>query len=912
MVDSLLSTKLRPSQSRPKLVARPRLTARFEWDAGRKLTLVSAPAGFGKSTLLAEWLGSAANRVRCVAWVSLDAGDNDPTRFLSYLVAALKTVEGGIGESVLALLRSPQPPDIEAMTGILVNDLAAIPGEITVILDDYHVIDSGPVHGMVSFLLDNLPPNAHLVISSRMDPPLPLPRLRARDQMVEIRAADLRFTPEEAGAFLREVMELDLTPEDVAALEARTEGWISGLQLAALSMRGREDVSSFVEAFAGSNRYVLDYLVEEVLARQPEAVTSFLLRTSILDRMSGELCDALTGGDSGQEMLEALERENLFVFALDEERRWYRYHHLFAEVLRHHLRRDRTYPVVELHSRASEWHADRGLADEAIGHAVAAGDPERAARLVERNAEAAVVRSEVATLARWLGTLPDDLVRSRPRLCVAKAVTLLVAGRPAEVESLLRDAERALGAGESSAVGEPAGDGPEGWLADVPAAIAVMRGTLARLRGDAPRAIELSRWTLARLPAESGFLRSVTAWDLGLAYTMVGDLPSAEETFARVVEDNLAAGGTYMALTALYALGRIRGIQGRLGEAERAHRRALDIAGGNNGSTLPAAAMGHVGLGDVLRERNDFEEAERHLTKGIELGKRGGLAVLIPDGYVSLSLVKLAKGDAEGALEAMSELRQPEQRTTATLGIAPAAAHRARLALAKGDVEATTRWADESGLGMDDQLAPEREVEHITFARVLLAWGKPGKALRLLERLEGAAEAGGRTGRVIEILILRALALRAADDTPQAVESLALALALAEPEGYVRLFADEGTPMAALLRQVLEARKKGRLAESPGISRDYVSGLLAAIETETSPPSEEGSLRTARVLVEPLSERELEVLRLIASGMPNRNIARNLFVAVSTVKTHVNNICRKLEARNRTQAVARARELDLL
>ena len=907
-----MTTKLRPSRSRPRLVARPRLTAMLERDSGRKLTLVSTPAGFGKTTLLVEWLEVSADFEGHFAWVSLDAGDNDPVRFLSYLVAALKTVDVGIGADVLALLRSPQPPSMEAIAGVVVNDLAAFPGEISLVLDDYHVIDSGPVQGIVSFLLDNLPPNAHLVISSRVDPALPLPRLRARGQMVELRAADLRFTPEEAGIFLKEVMGLDLTPEGVAALEAQTEGWIAGLQLAALSMRDREDVSGFIEAFAGSNRYILDYLVEEVLARQPEAVTAFLLQTSILDRMSGELCDALTGEHSGQEMLETLERENLFVIPLDEERRWYRYHHLFAEVLRHHLRRNRPDSVAKLHHRASEWHEHRGLIDEAIAHAVAAGDLERAARLVERNAEAAVVRSEVATLARWLGMLPEDLVRSRARLCVAKAVTFLVAGRPAEVESLLRDGERALGVGRSGAVAEPTDDGPGGWLADVPAAVAVIRGTLARLVGDAARAIALSRWTLARLPEENRFLRSIAAWDLGLAYSMVGDLTSAEQTFEGVVEDNLASGGTYMALTALYALGRIRTIRGRLGEAEKTHRRALYLASRDEGPVLPATAMGHVGLGEVLRERGHLDEAERHLTKGIELGVRGGLAVLIPDGYVSLSLVRLARGDAEGALEATRGLRQPEQRTTATLGIAPTAAHRARLALANDDVEEATRWADESGLGVDDQLVPEKEVEHITFSRVLLASGRRGDALRLLERLEEAAEAGGRTGRIIEILILQALALRAANDTPRAVKSLSRALSLAEPEGYVRLFADEGTPMAALLQKFLDAQKKGLVTSSPRISREYVGRLLMALKPDTTSSTQESSREPVGILVEPLSERELEVLRLIASGMSNNEVARNLFVAVSTVKTHVNNICRKLYAGNRTQAVARARDLDLL
>ncbi len=898
-----MSTKLRPPRSRPKLVARPRLDARLGWAAGRKLTLASAPAGFGKTTLLAGWLESAANRGKPVAWVSLDAGDNDPARFLSYLVAALKTVEGGIGEGVLALLRSPQPPGMEEMVGTLVNDLASLSGEITVVLDDYHVIDSGSVHGMISFLLDNLPPNAHLVVSSRIDPPLPLPRLRARDQMAELRAADLRFTPEEAGAFLGEVMGLDLTPGDVAALEARTEGWIAGLQLAALSMRGRGDVAGFIEAFTGSNRYVLDYLIDEVLLRQPEDVRSFLLQSSILDRMSGDLCEAVTGEGRGQEMLETLDRENLFTISLDEERRWYRYHHLFAEFLRDRLRRADPNLVPELHRRAAEWHERHGSAIEAMGHALAAEDFERAVRLIEHAGEKMLQQGELSTPLSWLEALPDDLLRSDPRLCLMYARALMAAGRHAAAEASLEEAERGLG---RTAEGRPETEEMKGEAAALRAFAAAFSGHLAG-------AVELAQEALESLPEDSYYLRSSAVLMLGLGHYRNGDLAAASRAFSEAAGLGLRVEGSIAgAVGPTCYLAQLEALRGHLHEAARLCRHALQLGLERNQEALSVMGFARMGLGEVLREWNDMEAAARHLTVGIESCKRGGLAALFPEGCVSLARVRQAQGDATGALSALTEAEELVRGMAGGHAIPVLAAHRARLHLAQGDVAAATGWAREAGVDADDDPSFPREVEHLVLARVLIARHEPDRAQALLQRLLGAAEAGERTGSVIEILALQALALRARGNTTGAMDVLAKALALAEPEGYVRIFVDEGEPMAALLMKILEARKKGRLDTLPRTSREYVGRLLMTIETEASPPTEEGHREAAGVLVEPLSERELEVLRLIASGMANKDVARDLFVAVSTVKTHVNGICRKLDARNRTEAVARARELGLL
>src|SRR5215216_972434 len=548
--DTLVSTKLRPSQVRPNLVARPRLIAKLEPEAGRKLTLISAPAGFGKTTLLGEWVASRSE-VRSIAWASLDDGDNDPARFLSYLVAALRTIEDGFGEGILSSLRAPGSLPVEASTGALINELADIPAKLAIVLDDYHLIDSDQVHGIVSFLLERLPSNVHLVIASRIDPPLPLARLRARAQITEINATDLSFTREEAVAFLRDTMGLNLSDEYVTALEERTEGWIAGLQLAALSMQDRKDISGFIQAFSGSHRDVLDFLTEEVLERQSERMRAFLLTTSILQRLTSELCNAVTDRDDGQEALERLERENLFVVALDDERRWYRYHHLFADVLHGLLKQERSEEVKELHLRAASWYERNGWASEAFEHALAAGDAGWAARLVEYYAQALFQRGEGVTVDRWLSALPAGLVRARPRLSLARAIWALICGRVYEVEPLLTDAERALAAVDH-AHGSPVEETARG-LANVPGTVAMLRAELARQRGDAEHTIRFAQ--LARTHADEGdrYLHFFASWNLAVAKQMKGRLGEAEDALAELTADPWATRlHRYFAVRAYY------------------------------------------------------------------------------------------------------------------------------------------------------------------------------------------------------------------------------------------------------------------------------------------------------------------------------------------------------------------------
>jgi LuxR family transcriptional regulator, maltose regulon positive regulatory protein len=895
-LDPLVSTKLRPSRSRPGLVARPRLSEGLDPDAGRRLTLVSAPAGFGKSTLLGKWAEERAGGGCPVAWLSLDAGDNDPTRFLSYLVAAIERIveEEGFGEGVLAALRSPEPSRIEALMTALVNEISALPGELDLVLDDYHLIDSESVHKIVSYLLERLPDGAHLVLSSRADPPLPLARLRARGQMAELGAADLAFTEEEADSFLKGVMDLDSSAEDVAKLEGRTEGWIAGLQLAALSMRGREDASGFVETFSGSNRDVLDFLAEEVLEIQPEAVRGFLLATSVLERLSAPLCDTLTGNNDGDEMLKRLERENVFVVALDDERRWYRYHHLFAEFLRGRLVHESPGLAGELHLRASAWYEDNGLISEAIGHAFSAPDYERAARLIEKGIPAALRRGEFPTVLRWLEGLPTEAKRLRPRLLTRHAVALTLTGRPDDVEPLLGEAEN---------IAETTAKQDRRFLLGYAAAV---RSWRARLRGDAPRAVEHARRALSLLPDEDVDQRSFAASGLGFALRITGDLAAADEALAEALKIARAADHTYGTLSTMVWRARLQMELGRLRQAEDSFGRALRFVAERGVGLLPAAGIAHIGIGALLYERDELEEAERELEKGIGLAERAGEVGNLVWGYVTLSQTRRARGDEKGALEMAREAERVARGSGADLQLAIAVAWMTRLRLARGDLGGAAGQERAAGADGAAGIAGVARFAHLlTSARLLRAEGRHREALGLLEELREETEASGRTGDLIDVLTLQALALWEGSKRVRAVGTLAEAMELAEPEGYVRTFVDEGPPMADILSGMLEAQQRGSL--DPPVPARYLSKLFVVLERDTARP-----VSPVGGLLEHLSGREHEILQLVAAGKSNRRIAQELYVSVGTVKTHLNNLYRKLGVRSRTQAVARARELKLI
>jgi LuxR family maltose regulon positive regulatory protein len=913
--DALLATKLHIPRSRHRLVPRPRLAERLTEAMEGELTVVCAPAGFGKTALLAEW---ARRSARPVAWLSLDAGDNDPVRFWRHVAAALAGVREGIGQRLAPLLGPPSPRSFEAVVTTLVNEFAAAPDEPVLVLDDYHLIESQAVHQSLVFLLEHLPAGLRLAVAGRSDPPLPLARLRALGQLAEIRAAELRFTLEEATALFRDAVGPDLPAEAIAALEARSEGWVAGLQLAALSLRGRTDVAGFVAAFSGSHRYVLDYLAQEVLDRQPEHVRTFLLETSVLDRLCGPLCDVVTGRAGGQQLLEAVERANLFLIPLDEVRDWWRYHQLFADLLQVRLAEERPERLPELHRAAAGWCDQRGLVDDAVRHALAAGDTAWTARMVERYIGGMPSGGETATVARWLAALPAGLVRDRPRLCVAQAYGAVVAGRADVLEHWLDAADRALSAvsaGESAEAeaGRDRDDWRAGWQEDVPGMVAALRVDLARLRGDADRTTQLGRQVLTRVPVVDPLRRFFVDLNLARADWLRGDLGEAERVLAHLVSTVRAAREYYLTMTVCWELGRVQCAQGRLGVALATCQQALTIGAEAGNPSLPVLGIAHLGVAAVRYERDELAAALEHATEGMSRVRQLAGTRLEAEGLVVLARIRQALGDQAGALAAVAEAERVGPSPDVVDLFNPAPVERARLLLAQGQLARAAAWAAAGGLDADDPPSYPREREYLVLARVLLAQGDAERARQLLERLHAAAAAQQRTGSLIELGALRARALAACADQAGALTALAEALTLAWPEGYVRVFADEGDPLAAVLDQVIAGRRRGS-ALAAGVPGAYLDRLRAAFrpgEARAAPPPGPAAPMTTG-LAEPLTDRELEVLGMLAAGLANKQIATELVVALETAKKHVSHILGKLGAANRTQAVARARELGLL
>jgi LuxR family transcriptional regulator, maltose regulon positive regulatory protein len=917
-LDALLATKLHVPRARRGLVGRPRLADRLTDGLPGGLTVVCAPAGFGKTALLADW---ARRGARPVAWLSLDTGDNDAARFWRHVAAALGGVREGVGQRLGPLLGPPSPRSFEAVVTTLVNELSAAPGELVLVLDDYHLIDSQAVHQSVVFLLEHLPAGLRLVVASRADPPLPLARLRARGQLAEVRAADLRFTLEEATALLREAAGPGLPADAVAALVARSEGWVAGLQLAALSLRGRADVAGFVEAFSGSNRYVLDYLAEEVLDRQPEQVRTFLLETSVLDRLCGALCEAVTGRTGGQRLLEAIERANLFLTPLDEVRGWYRYHQLFAGLLRVRLGQEQPDRRPALHRAAAAWCERHGLADDAIGQALAAGDGAWAARMVERHIGRMPAGGETATVTRWLAALPAGLVEDRPRLCVAQAYQAVMTGRADALEHWVDAADRALSALSAAqpAQAEP-GPGQECWPAglpgeDLPGMVAMLRADLARLRGDADRTTQLARQVLTRVPAVDRFTRFFADWNLARADWLRGDLGAAERALASLVSAVRATSEYRLTMVICWDLGRVQCAQGRLGAALVTYRQALTIGAEVGNPSLPVLGIAQLGVAAVLYERDELAAALDQATEGMGRVRQLAGTRLEAEGLVVLARIRQAMGDLAGALAAVDEAERVGPSPDVVDLFNPAPAARAQLLLAQGQIALAAAWAAARELDAGDEPGYPREREYLLLARLLLAQGEPEPARQLLERLQAAAAAAQRTGSLIELGALRARALAECGVQDGALAALAQAVALAWPEGHVRVFADQGGPLAALVDQLIAHRRRGALLAA-NVPWEYLGRLRAAFQPGDARPVLPSPGPAAPVMVaglaEPLTDRELEVLGLLAAGMANQQIAAELVVALETAKKHVSHILGKLGAANRTQAVARARALGLL
>jgi LuxR family maltose regulon positive regulatory protein len=903
----LLQTKLFIPQLRRDLVPRPRLVERLS--RSRRLTLISAPPGFGKTTLLAAWLDVAARAERPVAWVSLEESERQADSFWTYVVTALDAAAPGVGTSALPTLQAANPP-IQTVLATVLNELGALPGGLDLVLDDYHLADGPGIANDMAFLLDHLPPQVRLVISTRADPTLPLARLRARGELVEVRAADLRFTLDEVAAYLNEVIGLDLTASDLAALEGRTEGWIAALQLAALSLQGREDVAGFIAGFAGDDRYVVDYLVEEVLGRQPDGVRRFLLETSILDRLSGALGDAVTGGNDGRAVLELLDRSNLFVVPLDDSRHWYRYHHLFADVLRTHLLEELPADVAELHRRAGRWYDAVGEPVAAVRHALAAGDVDYAAELVELAAPELLRDRQESTVRRWLDEIPDDLVQSRPVLAVGLIGSLMSSGEFADVERRLDAVEPLLAA---AAGPEPRGDlvvVDAEELTRMPGTVATYRAALALIGGDPAGTIRHAERAIGLAPDGDDRTLSAASALSGLAWWSTVDLAAAHRGYSAAVEGLRRAGHYSDVLGCSITLADLRITQGRLGDAVRTYEDALRLAADHeHGTPLRGTADMLVGLSGIAFERNDLAAATTYLGRVEELGEHNGLPQHPYRWRVARARLRAAEGDLAGAADLLAEAAlvyvgdfSPDVR--------PVAAQRVPVLLSLGRLSEALAWARDRQLSADDDLSYVREYEHVTLARILLhqhtverSPSALGTAYGLLGRLRAATEAGDRTGTLIEVLTLQALAHHAEHghrDLAGALIPLERALRVAEPEGYVRSFVGEGAPMATLLEALAGAH--------PGWA--YPRRLLETYDVTVDAPTPDRE--QAQDLVDPLSARELHVLRLLATDLDGPAIARELVVSLNTLRTHTKNIYAKLGVNSRRAAVSRASELDLL
>ncbi len=899
MSTPILKTKLYIPPSRPTIVSRTRL---FEYlDAGlhRKLILVSAPAGFGKTTLLSDWLST---REQPVAWLSLDEGDNDLLRFMMYLIATLQTVEPGIGEAVYEALSSARQHPFESLLTRLLNDIAAVSDPFLLVLDDYHLIDNTQIDDVLRFLLEYLPPQVHLVIATREDPQLSLARLRGRGQLTELRVAELRFTADEAADFLTQVMQLSLSSADIEALEQRTEGWIAGLQLAALSMRGHNDNSAFITAFTGSNRFVLDYLVEEVLRLQPDPIRQFLLQTSILQRLSSALCDAVTSQHNSQQMLETLERGNLFVVSLDTTRQWYRYHHLFAEALHMYLINDHPEIVPALHMRACEWYVQNNLLHDAIEHALAAPDFARAAELIERIWPAMDEAYQSATWVAWVEALPAGIITKRPILNLGYAWALLNRGDLDAAEALLHVAEDWLSNAENDKREIIAFD--EEHLKSLPAAIAGARAYKALTLGDIPatkryarRAIELSS------RVEDTSHRQGTSL-LGIAYWANGELAAADEMLETFMMNMLKAGNNTDAMVA-FILGEIRVARGQLRRSYATYEYLRGVVQTEEppSPSLPLGAEElYRGLSEYHHERGEVTTAEHYL----RIAEAQGQHTTLPNWQHRLSITKANLAVSAGQFdEALRLLDNAASRyTPAPLGtVQPIAAMKARVWIRQGTLVKAEAWAREHNLTATDTLSYYHEFEHITLARLYLAQIQRGDdalepAMQLLKRLEQSAQAGERSGILIEILILQALAHQAANNLELALSPLQHALELAAPEGYVRVFVVEGDRMAELLA----------VAAQRGIASDYVRHLQGMFPQS----AHDSPVRATQDLIEPLSDRELDVLRLLDTELTGPEIAHELTISLNTMRTHTKHIYSKLGVNSRRAAVRRAHDIGLL
>ena len=856
---------------------------------GGKLTLISAPAGFGKSTLISEWSASCKLPV---AWLSLDEGDNDPARFISYVVKALQTIQTGIGEHLLAALQSPQPLQIETILTLLLNEISDIPDNFLLILDDYHLIDSQPVDRSLTFLIEHQPPQMRLVIATREDPSLPLPRLRTRGQLTELRAADLRFTPAETAEFLNRVIGLNLSEENITALEARTEGWIAGLQLAAISMQGQPDPTEFIQSFTGSHRFVMDYLLEEVLQQQRENIQSFLLRTSVLDRVCGSLCDAVFLDPSvpGQATLDYLEHANLFIVPLDHERRWYRYHHLFADLLRKRLWQSLTpEETAELHIRASQWYENNDLMLDAFRHAAAASDIERAICLMENKRMPLHRRGTATTILDWLESLSDAVRNARPVLWWMQAALMLTIGQTRGVEEKLQAAENSL-----DVLTVPDAE-LDNTTRDLIGKIAVIRANLAQAEAQTETIFVQARRALAYLHPNNLSYRSSAIRTLGFAYYWQDDWDKAQQAYTEALSLAQTAGDMTSAMLASIRLGQLQEDQNQLYLATETYRHALNLIGEYSN---PNTTIAYLGLAQIFYQWNNLDAAEQYAEQGLKLAQQfDQITDRIIMSELHLSLIKLGRGDISGAAQMVSQAEQTSRQKNFTLRLPHIAYFQTWIHLHQGNLDAAA------------QLTQQNEIP-LMRARVLIRQNDLSAALEVLEALHRQAEEKGLARRLLDVMAVQSVALYAHGEKEKAVELLGKALAQAEPKGFIRLFVDEGEAMRLL---ILDFRAQIEKQGPPNIYPlfGYVNKLLAAFPTSLEVISQSKITNQKSKMIEPLSEREMEVLRLLRSELSGPEIARRLIVSLNTLRTHTKNIFNKLGVNNRRAAIHRAEELEL-
>ncbi len=903
MQTPLLFTKLYIPPFLPSRVSRPRLTERLTESiyTGIKLLLLAAPAGSGKSALLSEWLAQIPVKA---AWLSLDEGDTDPIRFWDYFVAALQQIDTRIGQDALALFHEPTPLPIQSILVSLINDMGATQEPFVLVLDDYHVVNSPAIHEGLAFLLDPLPPMMRLVVTTRTDPPLPLARLRARSELLELRASDLQFSASESAQFVSRLIGVELTDELVNALKTRTEGWAAGLQLAALALRGHNNPDEFIDNFAGTNRFIVDYLGDEVLDKQPVALQQFLMRTSILGQLNGELCATLTDQPDAQGVLETLERNNYFVHPVDDKRRWYRYHQLFRDFLQHRLEQREGEQVQDLHKRASVWFEQHGYIEEAIRHALAIGDHTRAGELIESIADYMIWRrAEHYRLLEWLGALPEALIRSRPKLALYHAWTFYLTTRREAAIERAQAAEQAL---------EHDGSSQD---ANVRGMLYAVQSTLTGIQQDFETALRTGRMALEHLPGSEIIWRCMAAINLGVSSAAVGEMGEAVRTLNYAMELSQEIGSAFALLSAFWHLATLQTTQLHLRDAERTCYQGQAVAVTPGIRRFPVSGFINVLLAEILLERNQLAEAEPYFLEGTQQINPEGNPMALLRCYLGLVRLKRLQNDLSGSDEWFRRAEQFEHVSRIHNRASGFGAYRGWRLIQEGDLATAWRWVEENRLGLDNDLSYHREPYYLVLARLLIASAQSNPdhlsgALRLLNRMIERASSSGRTGSLVRALSLQALALDDAGESEAAIESMKQALVLVEPEQCITTFADEGPSMVPLLQKVLQSQQRAAHDNRPRPSPEYLATILTAMGTQGSPILVPAKYRSA-MLVEQLSERELEVLRLLSQGLSSNEIAARLVISVETARKHIKNIYGKLDVHSQFEAARRAQEIGL-